>query len=206
MNKLNAYLRHFIQHKEEAHFPCSTRHDLVSPKVDGACVLTPRSRGKRVLSALQHDWYFTARTRRHSREESIQGFWQDSEDWHYCNHLTSSKSTWKREQVSISLQQVWKERTSLFALILWLWAPQLSNMPLSLEDGLPTYLSARVRSLVILGAASQALRHEVSEIIMSSISWFFYLSWFSSIIPSLFKWKLLQKIFCFDHLMSFIIL
>lgn len=33
MNKLNAYLRHFMQHKEVALFPCGTRNDRVNTGV-----------------------------------------------------------------------------------------------------------------------------------------------------------------------------
>lgn len=45
-------------------------------------------------------------------------------------------------------------------------------MPLSLEGDLPTHHLACVCSVGIMGAASPALKHEVSEIIMNSIGIF----------------------------------
>lgn len=65
-----------------------------------------------------------------------------------------------------------RKRTSIFALSLWLHALQLSNMPPNQEGDLPTHHLACVCNIVIMGAASPALTHEVSEIIMSSIGVF----------------------------------
>lgn len=101
--------------------------------------------------------------------------------------------------------QVWKKRTLMLALILWLHTLQLSNLPLNPDHNLPTHHLAHVCNLVIKGVALPAPRDEISEVTMSSIGIF------SFDVPELFNFffseSFYRKIIYFDNLLlSFVIL